>query len=217
MAGYRSRQLPSMKPLAEDCLALDISKWHRAGVLVPGRTFTTTWSRDEADAGSIAATITATGAILSYTLPRQDGDGREHLAYVAPIEWTACHYGGRRPWWRCPLSWAGVPCLRRARVLFLRERFFGCRPCLRLGYQSQRLPGYWRALRRALALAELVGGADPLAPLPPKPRGMHWRTYRDISAAWNTACATFVPEAERRLMRDVDRIVKGTYRQRLGR
>src|SRR4051812_39674498 len=47
---------------------------------------------------------------------------------VLALDWTACHYGGTRPWLRCPR------CARRVAVLYVRYAVFLCRHCARLPY-----------------------------------------------------------------------------------
>ncbi len=222
MGGYGSgRRCGAARPLVEDCLALDAAALHRSGLLQPDALLHATWRDGDTITGRIDLLVgTGDWLIASYTVTAGDGTN-EPITMIVPLTWTACTYGGRRLWFVCPGMRGGAPCRRRARKLYLQRHregcYFRCRACHGLVYLSQRLPGYRRALRRALTLAELVGGADPLAPLPPKPRGMRWRTYRDISAAWNAACATFVLEAERRLVRDVQAIERRIQRRRRGR
>jgi hypothetical protein len=85
-------------------------------------------------------------AVVTATLP--------HLAA------TPCHLGGVRWWLACPLARDGVGCGRRARKLYLRGRYFGCRHCHGLTYTStQESDGrVYAALRGGLDL----GGLDDL-------------------------------------------------------
>jgi hypothetical protein len=46
---------------------------------------------------------------------------------------TRCNYGGYREWFECP------KCLKRAGVLYREDDDFRCRPCLGLGYWSQKM------------------------------------------------------------------------------
>ncbi len=74
----------------------------------------------------------------------------------------------------CP----GAGCGRRVAILYGEGRYFLCRYCYDLVYESQRENGMTRALRRAQAVRERLGGsANMTKPFPEKPKGMHWETY----------------------------------------
>jgi len=73
--------------------------------------------------------------------------GQEQLEGVAPLAWTACNFGGSRPWFVCP------GCDQRAAILYWDEEDMPagellCRRCLDLGYRSQREDEIDRAKRR---------------------------------------------------------------------
>jgi hypothetical protein len=58
---------------------------------------------------------------------------------------------------------------------------FACRHCYQLAYDSQREQPYQRALSRAQAIwMKLGGSACTSDDFPPKPKGMHWRTYERL-------------------------------------
>jgi len=96
------------------------------------------------------------------------------------LEWTPCHYGGRRPWLVCPRCGR-----RRAKLYPLGHpeappvRGDGlCRRCLGLGYLSQRLPPMERWARQAQRIRERLGGSPDLAlPFPRRPARMPRKTY----------------------------------------
>ena len=46
-----------------------------------------------------------------------------------PILWTACHFGGRRPWYRCAVYSNGQYRGRRVAVLYGAGDLFACRHC----------------------------------------------------------------------------------------
>jgi hypothetical protein len=106
----------------------------------------------------------------------RNGPGAEWEGVQEPVslEWTACTFGGERPWFVCP----GAGCGRRVAILYGLGRYFLCRYCYELVYESQRENGMYRALRRAQRIRERLGGsANMTKPFPEKPNGMHWSTY----------------------------------------
>lgn len=54
------------------------------------------------------------------------------------LQTTQPHFGGQRWWLTCPMSVGGTPCNRRVGKLYLKGRYFGCRFCHELTYQSCR-------------------------------------------------------------------------------
>jgi len=90
------------------------------------------------------------------------------------LEWTPCNFGGERPWFVCP----GVRCGRRVAILYGPGKYFLCRHCYDLRYESQREDKKDRALRRAQKITQRLGGsANMTEPFPEKPKGMHHDTY----------------------------------------
>ena len=74
----------------------------------------------------------------------------------------------------CP----GAGCGRRVAVLYGPGRYFLCRHCYGLSYESQRDNQMDWALHRAQSIRERLGGsANMTQPYPEKPKGMHWKTY----------------------------------------
>jgi hypothetical protein len=119
---------------------------------------------------------------LSYSV--RVGDGAwEEVADAVPLVRVPCRLGGARPYFLCPGAVDGIACGRRVTKLYAAGRHFRCRHCHRLAHASQGEDRWARRLRRANTVRERVirerlGGAPgPLAPCPPKPKGMHLRTY----------------------------------------
>ena len=99
------------------------------------------------------------------------GDWEDVMEPIS-LTWTACNFGGERPWFVCP----GAGCGRRVADLYggSAGRYLLCRHCYDLVYESQRDNKMHRAqdIRRRLG-----GSANTTEPYPEKPKGMHWRTY----------------------------------------
>jgi hypothetical protein len=94
-----------------------------------------------------------------------------------PLDWTACNFRGKRTWFICP----GAKCSRRLALLYGPGRYFLCRHCYDLTYQSQRGNKMYRSLHRAQKIRKQLGGsANMTEPFPEKPKGMHWRTYERL-------------------------------------
>lgn len=74
-------------------------------------------------------------------------------------------------------------CNRRCRILYGPGSRFLCRRCGDLKYETQYEPDFARAATRALKIRERLGGRCGIDdPFPPKPKGMHWRTYQRLEA-----------------------------------
>ena len=101
----------------------------------------------------------------------------EDVEEPVPLSWTACNFGGERPWFVCPGARGG----RKVAVLYGPRRYFLCRHCYDLVYESQRENDMSRALRRAQDIRKRLGGsANMTEPFPEKPEGMHWKTYERL-------------------------------------
>ena len=76
------------------------------------------------------------------------------------IACVPCRFGGTRPYFMCPGVVNGVTCGRRVAKLLASGRYFLCRHCYRLAYDSQSESAWGRALRRANKIRMRLGG-DP--------------------------------------------------------
>lgn len=152
--------------------ALDIRKLQREGRLKPGRRSCLSWFRRGEVVASINLIASEGAVTLDYQTRSALGEW-ESLEYRVWIEWTDCNYGGRRPWFLCPAQGCG----RRVAILF-GGRYYACRHCHRLAYESQQEDFGDRAMRAADNIRIRLGwGAGIANPHGTKPKGMHWRTY----------------------------------------
>ena len=175
-SGYRYRW--DRRDTTEDYKSLTIGSFYRAGYLKPGQRGTTRWYRGETTTGSLSwwtvGSMEQPAALaLRYTV------NDEWVRYDVPLEWTPCHFGGFRPWFRCP----AVGCGRRVGVLY-GGRYFVCRHCRQLAYPSTRENALDRVRRKSDKIRERLGGSSQLfEPFPGKPKGMHWATYTPLEHA----------------------------------
>lgn len=145
---------------------IKISELRRKGLLKEGSTITTTWTRNGRKVASVKGLVTDDGLILAYSC-----DG-EPVQYEVLFDWTPCNYGGERQWFKCP------KCYRRIATLYQGGKYFLCRHCLNLAYESQNESDADRIMRKAQNIRERLGGSGSMAePFPSKPKGMHWKTY----------------------------------------
>jgi hypothetical protein len=165
----------------ESCKSIDIRGWHRAGRLTQGQSFSCSWSCNGEPSGNISVCTDQDQVVLSYNC-RTYGSDWKTVEQRIPILWTACRFGGRRPWFQCSVYSSGRYCGRRVAKIYLSAELFACRHCYRLAYESQHERPHYRALSQAQNLRVRLGGSGSLdEPFPLKPKGMHWKTYERLA------------------------------------
>ena len=114
--------------------------------------------------------LTCQPYLIRYRHIRWPRDMRHQLIRV---EWTRCHFGGRRPWFLCPF------CQRRSGKLYEMLGGLGCRKCANLAYASQAMGKTRRRRIKAERLRRLMGdeGRPAVDPFPVRLRGRHRKTY----------------------------------------
>ena len=166
------------KSTTEECHSVDVRYLHRNGLLKPGNWFSLGWSRAGRETGSIQGVVDGSrlpeSVTLHYRCRSGASDEWENVNETVPLEWTPCNFGGERPWFICPQAGCG----RKVAVLYGPRKYFLCRHCYDLSYQSQRDNKMYRALHRAQDIRRRLGGsANMTEPFPDKPKGMHHETY----------------------------------------
>jgi hypothetical protein len=165
MGGYGSGKAFGM-PTTSDLPSIDLRMWHREGLFCASSKFGLwTWRSAGRVVASIGYEASRAAVVLDYEIQG------ERIRYAVPIEWTRCNYGGERPWFRCPDRGCG----RRCAILY-GGRFFSCRRCLGLVYQSQREDRSTRLMRKADKLRAKLG-TEPSEDVEDKPPRMHWATF----------------------------------------
>lgn len=115
-------------------------------------------------AGSIGIRFEDDVLRLSYNL---NGDPKEQRIH---IDYTPCHFGGRRAWLLCPR------CGKRQKALYLGGHPFACRVCNGLCYQTQQEDLMGRSWVKQRRVERRMGGANAYI----KPRYMHETTWQKL-------------------------------------
>jgi len=173
-SGWKSD--PDSKKTTEDCRSIDVRNWQRHGRLRPGLFFNWQWSRCSEVVASIGVRTEIDRVILSYR-HRSSGEDWQSESYSIDLDWTDCHYGTERPWFLCPAS----GCRRRVAILYC-DGMFACRRCSQLAYPCQRERVDDRAARKANRIRDRLGWEQGILNQNGlKPKGMHWKTFYQLS------------------------------------
>jgi len=134
------RYFYNRKTTVEETLAFNIKRIKDDGLLKNSVYATSTWTNRGQKIGSVGYFISIDGNTGSITFSYTNTNGRTgektDMNYKAGLVSTPCNFGGRRWWFICPLKRNGHPCLKRVSVLYLDGKYFGCRHCHNLTYQS---------------------------------------------------------------------------------
>jgi len=142
----------------EDCKSISTKflnehKYFNGGVRWGGMS----WRRNDQKTGSIGFTVSTVNGDeyirFQYTQTDKHIGKKTDLDYKARLEWTSCYFGGRRWWFICPLVVNGRSCGRRVGSLHLGNgKYFGCRHCYNLTYESSKESHKFDRLFRSLGL-----------------------------------------------------------------
>lgn len=163
-SGYGKRK-------AEGALPVDIRKWNRQGLIFPGSYITSSWSTGGYIHSTINAVAYADRLVLKYRY-RKTEDVEQSIRFT----WSRCNFGGERIWFLCPF------CSRRCAVVYTYGKYFACRICGNLAYQTQNESYEDRLFSKANKLRKKIGAKPGAAnPLPIfKPKWMHQKTWDRI-------------------------------------
>lgn len=177
MGGFGSGRYGG-KHMAEHLQSLDVNQLYRDGCLDAGFCGGRAWSRNGEQTASIGLRCDEECLTLFYRYQPNGGDWEDVEEQVL-IERTPCHYGGTRPWFLCPGIVNGRPCYRRVGTLFFAGRYFLCRHCQNVAYASQSETPLDRTHRRRDKLLRDAFGEQTgyYGGIPPRPKGMWYRTY----------------------------------------
>lgn len=142
------RQSWSGRCTVEDSKVLDIFWFKKNDYLCGFRSGTITWKRGDNVTGSIGIQVDVhgeqdqTGSVgFFYTFTNNANEEATQLDYRVMLVTTSCNYGKYRWWFVCPL----LGCQKRVAKLYLPPgaKYFGCRTCYNLTYESCRESHGW--------------------------------------------------------------------------
>ncbi|MBI5557210.1 MAG: hypothetical protein HY885_06185 [Deltaproteobacteria bacterium] len=159
------------KTTTESQRRLDIRWLKKQGYIRPGISGTLSWTCNGKDSGWISYRIDHDRMVLVYNYRRNGGEW-EQVEQTVTITPTPCNYGGERSWFFCPRCW------KRVAVLYGAGKYFLCRHCYQLTYESQQEGPAVRILIKSQKIRKRLGGSGATGDLfPAKPKNMHWKTY----------------------------------------
>jgi len=172
MGGYGSGRKADKKTLTTEMLKLDIRFLHRRKLLRRGAFIAWAWQSKSGNevSASIGIHIEHQYLLLKYYI-KKSGNRWLPVSTKVFLDWTSCHYGGHRPWFRCPC------CDSRVAILYA-GKYYRCRICHNLAYPSEnegtvdRLFRQANKIRRRLNCEPGIQNRIIFAP-----KGMHYKTF----------------------------------------
>lgn len=137
------------KRTVESSTELSIFRLNGWGLLNGWHNTSLTWTRrNSGKQSSIGIVVDVTGqpyAKVNYAVTDRDGNKTDYDYKIQLIS-TPCRLGGVRYWFICPLVKNGIPCGRQVAKLYLvgSSKYFGCRHCYNLTYESRNEPHFAR-------------------------------------------------------------------------
>lgn len=168
--------------IVEGQYRLDASDLKRRGSMSAGTVSHLYWKGSGGQNGPSIKVIGGTDVItLEYAWRRGDGPWQQHSETVA-LDRVARHFGGEEFYFFCPR------CALRVKRIYGGGVRYLCRTCHGLVHAStQERPGN-RATRKNQKLRRRIGAEIGLGDwIGPKPKGMHRKTFEEISARIHAA------------------------------
>jgi hypothetical protein len=154
---------------------IDIRWLKKQNYLLPGYSGSLSWSNRGENTGWIKFRVEGSKMVLNYRI-RFRGEEWEDIEQEVYFDQTSCHYGGYRKWFLC------TRCRKRVAVIYGSGKYFLCRHCYNLTYDSCNTSPLQRVFDKADKLKEKLGGKPGFAnPVPYRPKGMHRKTYNRIT------------------------------------
>jgi len=123
------------------------------------RSGTITWSRYGEETGNISVQSFISEyeqyVRFIYTQTNNNTGEKSDFDYKILLTTTSCYFGGRRYWFICPCYANGRYCGRKVGVLYLGGKYFACRHCYDLTYNSRNLSGFSKVAGQVISIPEL--------------------------------------------------------------
>jgi len=155
------------KNTVEDCRSISVSFLRKHDFFCGLRAGTLTWMNSygerTASIGISVSTLDHEDYVqFRYSITDLDTGEKSSYDYKVQLATTPCNLGGVRWWFICPLTTNGVCCGRRVGKLYLPlgGKYYGCRHCYELSYESRnetRL-GRWGKVGYMLKLDRQIEG-----------------------------------------------------------
>ena len=150
----------SGKQKADELKQVTVFFLNRHGYFKTGqKSGTITWSRRDEETGSISVRSSVNDSEqyikFIYTQTSRDTGEKKDFDYKIQLTTTPCYFGDKRYWFICPLYTNERYCGRRVGVLYLGDKYFGCRHCHNLTYESRNLSGISKIAGQVISEPEL--------------------------------------------------------------
>jgi hypothetical protein len=165
MGGFGSgKRFGLSKYTVEDCRQISAAALMREGVLRPHvhADVSVIWTDKETGkqisaVGCQVHTGVDTGTLRLRYLRTRDN---ETVDYIVRLTTTPLPWGGRKWWFICPLTKNEIPCQRRVGKLYLLGKYFACRHCHELTYQSCQESHKYDAILGAVGASRGLSASD---------------------------------------------------------
>ena len=163
------------KDTVESKKELSVFSLRRLGMLTPGYSGLLRWTscKTGEKRGSIRIKTSAGQIELAYKAQAY-GEDWESITETVYLTETHPNYGGKRTWFLCPSCHS-----RRAKLYG--GKYFRCRKCLDLCYETQLENESSRLMSAMYKIRHRLGDYNGLDEwFPDKPKGMRWKTYNAL-------------------------------------
>ncbi len=166
MGGFGSGN-HGMQRTTETCKRIDIRWLKKKGLLNQVRTGQLNWTQNGTNVGSIGYSMTQKQIELKYRFKAVFSKDWEDVNQTILFQSTPCNFGGERKWFTCPR------CNGRCAVLYGAQKYFCCRKCYNLRYQSQLQTPIDRVISKKHELGEQIFERYEYGEGWQKKKGMH--------------------------------------------